>query len=136
MRHSPHQLISGRDCARTKVPHASLRGQGGSKEDGTHLLDGVLQPCAQVVTHPPWIGMFLLSVFRIPSVLAYLQSVARRHHTRLQIAPQSDQQLAGHRDDGDAPDATLEGPDTLLEPDTQRAVRLMTNPQPGPPQHS
>src|ERR1700738_2577740 len=69
MRHSPHQLISGRDCARTKVPHASLRGQGGSKEDGTNLLDGVLQPCAQTVTHPPWIGIFLLSVFRIPSVL-------------------------------------------------------------------
>ena len=45
---------------RTKVPHASLRGQRGSKEDGTHLLDGVLQPCAQAVTHPPWIGMFLL----------------------------------------------------------------------------
>jgi hypothetical protein len=65
----PHQLISGRDCARTKVPHASLRGQRGSKEDGTHLLDGVLQPCAQAVTHPPWIGMLLLSVFRIPSVL-------------------------------------------------------------------
>src|SRR6266536_6028707 len=76
MRRSPHQLISGRDCARTKVPHASLRGQRGSKEDGTHLLDGVLQPCAQTVTHPPWIGMFLLSVFRIPSVLLSVQNSA------------------------------------------------------------
>jgi hypothetical protein len=80
MRHSPHQLISGRDCARTKVPHASLRGQRGSKEDGTHLLDGVLQPCAQAVTHPPWIGMCLLSVFRIPSVLS--QCEERWDHDR------------------------------------------------------
>ena len=98
---------------RTKVPHASLRGQRGSKEDGTHLLDGVLQPCAQTVTHPPWIGMFPLSVFRIPPVLLSVQNGARRHHAALQIAPQGDQQLAGHRDDGDAPDATLAGPDTL-----------------------
>src|ERR1700730_2899211 len=87
MRHSPHQLISGRDCARTKVPHASLRGQGGSKEDGTHLLDVVLQPCAQAVTHPPWIGMFLLSVFRIPPALSSVQNSARRHDAGLQIAP-------------------------------------------------
>jgi len=61
MRHSPNQLISGRDSARTKVPHASSRGRRRSKEDGSHLLDGVLQPCAQAVTHPPRIGMFLRS---------------------------------------------------------------------------
>jgi hypothetical protein len=30
MRHSPHQLISGRNRVRTKVPHASLRGQRGA----------------------------------------------------------------------------------------------------------
>src|SRR6478672_6243338 len=29
MRHSPHQLISGRARAQTKVPHATLRGQKG-----------------------------------------------------------------------------------------------------------
>lgn len=29
MRHSPHKLISGRNRVRTKVPHASLRGQRG-----------------------------------------------------------------------------------------------------------
>ena len=30
MRRSPHQLISGRDRARTKVPHATLRGVEGA----------------------------------------------------------------------------------------------------------
>jgi hypothetical protein len=42
-----------------KVPHASLRGQRGSKEDGTHLQNGVFQPIVATVTHPPWIGIFL-----------------------------------------------------------------------------
>src|ERR1700758_222854 len=59
MRHSPHQLISGRNRVRTKVPHASLRGQRGSKEDGTHLQNGVFQPIVATVTHPPWIGIIL-----------------------------------------------------------------------------
>jgi hypothetical protein len=62
MRHSPHQLISGRDEARTKVPHATVRGLQGSKEDGTHLTSGVLQPHRRPVTHPPWnLVMFLSS---------------------------------------------------------------------------
>src|SRR5215471_10766942 len=40
----------------------------GSKEDGTHLLRGVLQPCDEPVTHPPWIGMFLsFVVFKLRS---------------------------------------------------------------------
>src|SRR6202023_4004160 len=68
--------------------------------------------------------------------LLSVQNSARRHHAGLQIAPQGDQQLAGHRDDGDAPDATLAGPDTLSEPDTQRAVGLMTKPQPGQLDHT
>jgi hypothetical protein len=55
----PHQLISGRNRVRTKVPRASLRGQRGSKEDGTHLQNGVFQPIVATVTHPPWIGIFL-----------------------------------------------------------------------------
>src|SRR5215469_12908552 len=39
-----HQLISGRNRVRTKIPLATVRGHKGSKEDGTHLPSGVLQP--------------------------------------------------------------------------------------------
>jgi hypothetical protein len=40
-----------------------LRGRkGGSKEDGTHLGDGVFQPCSFTVTHPPWNRSFLGSL--------------------------------------------------------------------------
>src|SRR5262249_3189169 len=53
---------------RRKAPYQgpSCNSEGaGSKEDGTHLLRGVLQPCDEPVTHPPWIGLFLSSfVFR------------------------------------------------------------------------
>ena len=40
MRHLPHQLISGRDEARTKVPHARVRGHRAPREDGTLLESG------------------------------------------------------------------------------------------------
>jgi hypothetical protein len=36
------------------------RAKGGSKEDGTHLHHGFFQPFIRTVTHPPWIGIFLL----------------------------------------------------------------------------
>src|SRR4029077_7996759 len=54
MRHSPHQLISGRARAQTKVPHATLRGQKGLQGGWDPSLDGVLQPRPRAVTHPPW----------------------------------------------------------------------------------
>jgi hypothetical protein len=45
MRHSPHQLISGRNRVRTKVPHASLRGQrglqGGWDPSASRLLSAI-----------------------------------------------------------------------------------------------
>src|SRR5215813_11978138 len=64
MRHSPHQLISGGGKPPYQGPSCNSEGAG-SKEDGTHLLRGVLQPCDEPVTHPPWIGLFLSSfVFR------------------------------------------------------------------------
>src|SRR5215467_14781957 len=58
MRHSPHQLISGGGKPPYQGPSCNSEGAG-SKEDGTHLLRGVLQPCDEPVTHPPWIGLFL-----------------------------------------------------------------------------
>jgi hypothetical protein len=46
------------------------------------------------------------------------QNRGRRHHAGFDIAPQGDQKLACHGNDGDAPDAAFGGPDTLAEPDT------------------
>ena len=67
MRHSPHQLISGGGKPPDQGPSCNSEGAG-SKEDGTHLLRGVLQPCDEPVTHPPWIGMFLsFVVFKLRS---------------------------------------------------------------------
>src|SRR6516162_1715220 len=52
MRHSPHQLISGRGKPRTKVPLATVRGHRAPREDGTILYRGVFQPCWIPITHP------------------------------------------------------------------------------------
>ena len=43
VRHSPHQLISGRVQPRSIIPHAHCEGAG-SKGDGTFLLRGIFQP--------------------------------------------------------------------------------------------
>src|SRR5215470_555441 len=70
MRHSPHQLISGGGKPPYQGPSCNSEGAG-SKEVGTHLLRGVLQPCDEPVTHPPWIGMFLsFVVFKLRSEIS------------------------------------------------------------------
>ena len=52
VRHSPHQLISGRVLPVAKLPHATVRGRGAPRWDGTILNRGLLQPCPTPVTHP------------------------------------------------------------------------------------
>lgn len=52
-------------------------------------------------------------------------------HTGFNIAPQRDQQLPGHGDNGDAPRAALQRADARAEPCSQRTVRLVAQPQPG-----
>lgn len=46
------------------------------------------------------------------------QNSGRGHHAGFDIAPQGDQELACHGNDGDAPDAAFGAPDTLAEPNT------------------
>src|SRR5208282_3154561 len=135
MRHSPHQLISGRVRARTKVPHATLRGVQGSKGNGTILNRGILQPSA-LPGHT-----FALDLTNSSSSIDYrlsrfagsssLENGTLRYHAGLQVAPQGHQQLARQGHDGDAPDAALDGADPLAEPDAQGAVGLVAQPQPG-----
>jgi hypothetical protein len=54
-----------------------------------------------------------------------------RHQPAHQIAPQRHRQLAGERHDRNPPHPPLLGADPRLEPSTQRAVRLIAQPQPG-----
>jgi hypothetical protein len=54
MRHSPHQLISGRNRVPYQDPSCIIARAQGSKGDGTILYRGVFQPCRDPVTHPPW----------------------------------------------------------------------------------
>jgi len=58
------------------------------------------------------------------------QPRALRNQAALQIAPQRHHQLAGNRDDADAPNAALQRPDPLHEPPGQGALRLVAHPQP------
>src|SRR4051812_6781161 len=54
-----------------------------------------------------------------------------RHETGLHISPDRDQQLTSEGDDGDTLDAPGGGADAVAIPARQRALGLMTQPQPG-----
>ena len=56
---------------------------------------------------------------------------ARRQQSGFRVAPQCDQQLTRHRDDGDAPCATLQGCRRAHGTKLQGASRLIAQPQPG-----
>jgi hypothetical protein len=68
------------------VPRSLMqRARGwGSKEDGTHLLRGVLQPRHEPITHPPWKRYI---PFVLTALLFTLESRAFRHEIGLEIAP-------------------------------------------------
>ena len=51
MRRSPHQLISGRDRARTKVPHATLRGVEGAPRSVGPIFETAY--CSHAYTRSP-----------------------------------------------------------------------------------
>src|SRR4051794_4149963 len=56
---------------------------------------------------------------------------ARRQHSGFHVAPQRDQQLPRQGDDGDPERAPLQGANALAEPSSERAARLVAQPQPG-----
>src|SRR6478672_5296678 len=58
------------------------------------------------------------------------QPRALRNQAALQIAPQRHHQLAGNRDDADAPNAALQRPDPLHEPRGKGALGRLAHPQP------
>src|SRR4051794_39946449 len=54
-----------------------------------------------------------------------------RHEAGLYVSPDRDQQLTSEGDDGDTLDAPGGGADAVAIPARQRALGLMTQPQPG-----
>src|SRR5215472_2871372 len=60
----------------------------------------------------------------------HFQNGTFRHQTCLEIAPERNQQLARDGNDRNPSDAALEVANTITEPDTQEAVRLIPQPQP------
>src|SRR5262249_39638618 len=82
--------------ARTKVPHARVRGHRAPRKDGTHLPSGVLQPAVVPVTHPT-----LESVrFSFRRFQAHLLNSPPRHQTRFEIEAERRQPLACVADHG------------------------------------
>ena len=90
MRHSPHKLISGRDESRTKVPSCNSARAQGSKEDGTILFRGVLQPASGYGHTSALESVMFFSSSPLQRVQSHLQSGAFRHQTCLEIAPERD----------------------------------------------
>jgi hypothetical protein len=88
MRHSPHQLISGRNRIPYQGPSCIIARAQGSKGDGTILYRGVFQPCRDPVTHPPWKRYILFVLFA--AILFALENRAFRYDIGLEIAPKRD----------------------------------------------
>ena len=59
-------LYPVQDQSCTKVPHTNGSRARGSKEDGTYLHAGIFQPRFSAATHPPWIGISILSAIEAP----------------------------------------------------------------------
>jgi hypothetical protein len=87
MRRSPHSTYIRSESS--PVPRSFIHRCEGSKEDGTHLTGGVLQPCDQPITHPPWKRYILFVLFA--AILFALENRAFRYDTGLEIAPKRDQ---------------------------------------------
>lgn len=61
----------------------------------------------------------------------WLEVYALRHFAGLQVAPQGDQQLAGHGHDHDLTDPPFGAAGAFGEPEAKRTVRLKAQPAPG-----
>src|SRR5215471_8109062 len=113
MRHSPHQLISGRGAPRTMVPHATVRGHRAPRRTGPISTEAYCSHSVYRSHIHLGNGMFLSSAWR--AILFTLELCALGDDAGLEIAPERDQQLAGNCNDGDALNAAeqLSGIDSI-----------------------
>src|SRR6516225_3325050 len=109
----------------------------GSKEDGTNLTQGVSYTrrisAKSGRGHASTLDSGVCSVS--PSVALSFQLCANWDDAGLQIAPQSDQELARHSNDRNPTRATFEVADPFPEPAAERALRLIAQPSPGELDH-
>src|SRR5262249_61689993 len=133
MRHSPHQLISGRGAPRTMVPHATVRGHRAPRRTGPISTEAYCSHSVYRSHIHLGNGMFLSSAWR--AILFTLELCALGDDAGLEIAPERDQQLAGNCNDGDALNAALKFSHTVVEPGAQRTVKLVPHPEPSELNH-
>src|SRR3954466_9039028 len=126
---TPHHLISGRD--RVPDQHPACTGTG-SEAGGTSLLSGMVEPGGGMRSRAhlghPRAARLCADDRAIRSGPHYSLG---RHETGLHVSPDRDQQLTSEGDDGDTLDAPGGGADAVAIPARQRALGLMTQPQPG-----
>src|SRR6476469_1150411 len=126
---TPHHLISGRD--RVPDQHPACTGTG-SEAGGTSLLSGMVEPGGGMrsrahLGHPR--AARLCADDR--AIRSGPHCSLGRHEAGLYVSPDRDQQLTSEGDDGDTLDAPGGGADAVAIPARQRALGLMTQPQPG-----
>src|SRR6516225_3615805 len=117
--------------ARTRVPHAFCEGEG--------LQGGWDQSYTRHISaksgrgHASTLDSGVCSVS--PSVALSFQLCANWDDAGLQIAPQSDQELARHSNDRNPTRATFEVANPFPKPAAERALRLIAQPGPGELDH-
>src|SRR3954447_25536243 len=126
---TPHHLISGRD--RVPDQHPACTGTG-SEAGGTSLLSGIVEPGGGMrsrahLGHPR--AARLCADDR--AIRSGPHGSLGRHEAGLYVSPDRDQQLTSESDDGDTLDTPGGSADAVAIPARQRALRLMTQPQPG-----
>src|SRR6476661_4132706 len=126
---TPHHLISGRE--RVPDQHPACTGTG-SEAGGTSLLSGMVEPGGGMrsrahLGHPRAAGLCADD----RAIRLGPHGSLGRHEAGLYVSPDRDQQLTSEGDDGDTLDAPGGGADAIAIPARQRALGLMTQPQPG-----
>src|SRR3954468_5900487 len=123
----PLHLVSGRP-SKESWPTSHVRGPRRGRESGTHLCNGTVA----LGDTGPRSSRFVASSQRPPQrTYSDLQHGALWHNPDRHVAPQRDNQLAGHRNQHNPAHPALAGAHPLVEPAREGAARLVAQPQPG-----
>src|ERR1700692_3756652 len=128
-----------RDCGKIRItlypvgrdspdPNSSCTGEGkAAKRRDPYEKAGWLGPWMRTVTRLSFVMSAIIGRGRSQ---AGAQHGAGGHNAGLEISPQRHPELACHRPEGDAPNATLDVAHPLVEPKGYVVVGLMSDPQP------
>src|SRR3954471_18562345 len=131
--HAEHRsaspYIRSGPCSLTNISRATGTG---SEAGGTSLLSGMVEPGGAMrsrahLGHPRAARLYADA----RGIRSGPHGSLGRHEAGLHISPDRDQQLTSEGHDGDTLDASGGGADAVAIPARQRALGLMTQPQPG-----